>query len=76
LQTLHLEPIFYFFSGQTLNLKPIIFFLNGQTLNLEPFAAEICEPVDLEPQTLNLKMSDFPFFFFNRTAEQADSSPP
>jgi hypothetical protein len=54
MQTLHLEPIFYFFGGQTLNLKPIlvflevrtlnlepiIFFLNGQTLNLGPFPAE------------------------------------
>jgi hypothetical protein len=76
MQTLHLEPIFYISGGQTLNLKPIIFFLevrtldlnriifflNGQTLNLGPFAADICEPRNLQPQTLNLKMSDFPFF--------------
>ncbi len=75
MQTLHLEPIFHVFGGQTLNLKPIIFFLevqtlnlepyiiylNGQTLNLGPFAAEFCEPGNLEPQTLNLKMSDFPY---------------
>jgi hypothetical protein len=73
-QTLQLEPIFYFFGGQTLNLKPItfylevrtlnlepiIFFLNGQTLNLGPFAAKTCKPWDLEPQTLNLNMRDFP----------------
>jgi hypothetical protein len=73
-QTLHLEPIFYFFGGQTMNLKPIkfllevrtlnlepnIFFLNGQTLNLGPFAATTCKPMDLEPQTLNLNMRDFP----------------
>ncbi len=76
MQTLNIEPIFYFLGGQTLNLKPIIFslevqtlnlepivfFLNGQTLNLGPFAAEIREPGDLEPQTLNLKMGDFPCF--------------
>jgi hypothetical protein len=61
-ETLNLEPIFYFLGGQTLNLKPIIFFLNGQTLNLGPFAAEICESGDLEPQTLNLKICDFPCF--------------
>ncbi len=75
MQTSNLEPIFYVLGGQTLNLKPIkffltvwtltlepiIFFLNGQTLNLGPFAAEICEPGDLEPQTLNLKMGDFHF---------------
>jgi hypothetical protein len=73
-QTLHLEPNFYFFGGQTLNLKPdkfflevrtlnlepINFFLNGRTLNLGPFAAKTCEPWDLEPQTLNLNMRDFP----------------
>jgi hypothetical protein len=77
MQTLHLEPNFYFFGGQTLNLKPIIFFLevrtlnlellifflNGRTLNLKPFAAGICEPGDLEPQTLDLKMGDLPFFY-------------
>ncbi len=66
MQTLHLEPIFFFFFGgqplnlkpiifflevRSLNLEPIIFFLNGQTLNLKPFAAEICEPGNLEPQT-------------------------
>ncbi len=53
----------YFFSGSS-NLKPqtyYFFFLNGQTLNLGAFAAELCEPGDLEPQTLNLKMGDFPF---------------
>jgi hypothetical protein len=33
-QTLHLEPIFYFFGGQTLNLKPITFF--SGSLNLKP----------------------------------------
>jgi hypothetical protein len=75
-QTLHLEPIFYFFGGQTLNLKRIKFFLqvrtsnlepvffffllNGRTLNLGPFAAKTCKPWDLEPQTLNLNMRDFP----------------
>jgi hypothetical protein len=61
-QTLNLKPIIFYLEVQTLNLKPIIFFLNGQTLNLGPFAAEICEPGDLGPHTLNLKMGDFPFF--------------
>ncbi len=88
MQTLHLEPNFYFFGGQTLNLKPIIFFLevrtlnlellifflNGRTLNLKPFAAGICEPGDLEPQTLDLKMGDLPFFYC--TAKWTDNSPP
>jgi hypothetical protein len=60
----NLEPQTYYFflEVRTLNLEPIIFFLNGQTLNLGPFATEICEPGDLEPQTLNLKMGDFPCF--------------
>ncbi len=80
MQTLHLEPIFYFFGGQTLNLKPmiillevrtlnlkpIIFLLNGQTLNLKPFTVEICEPGDLQPRTLRLenKWVIFHFLFF------------
>ncbi len=61
-QTLNLKPIIFFLEVWTLNLEPIIFFLNGKTLNLGPFAAEICEPGDLEPQTLNLKICDVPCF--------------
>jgi hypothetical protein len=58
---LNLKPVKFFLEVRTLNLEPSIFFLNGQTLNLGPFAAEICEPGDLEPQTLNMKMGDSPF---------------
>jgi hypothetical protein len=61
--------IFFFLEVRTLNLEPIIFFLNGQTLNLKPFAAEICEPGDLEPQTLDLKIGDLPFFLFAQPNE-------
>jgi hypothetical protein len=43
--------------------------LNGQTLNLKPFAAEICEPGDLEPQIFDLKMGDLPFFLFSQPNE-------
>jgi hypothetical protein len=75
MQILNLETIFYFLGGQTLNLKPtiflevrtlnlepILFFLNGQTLNLGPFATEICEPGDLQPQTLKLENGRFSIF--------------
>ncbi len=50
----------FFLEVQTLNLEPIIIFLNGRTLNLGPFVAKTCKPWDLEPQTLNLNMRDFP----------------
>jgi hypothetical protein len=72
-QTLNLKPIIFFLKVWTLNLEPNTFFLNGQTLNLGPFAAQICEPGDLEPQTLNLRMGDFSSF--NPTAEWTDTSP-
>jgi hypothetical protein len=69
-QTLKLKRIIFSLEVRTSNLELIIFLLNGQTLNLGPFGAEICEPGDLEPQTLNLKMGDLPFFIkINRTAE-------
>jgi hypothetical protein len=48
MQTLHLEPILYFFNERTLNLEPIIFFLEVRTLNLEPIV------FFLNGQTLNL----------------------
>ncbi len=66
---MNLKPIIFSLEVRTLNLEPIIFSLNGQTLNLKPFAAKICEPGDLEPQILDLKMGDLPFFLFAQPNE-------
>ncbi len=67
----NLTPWTYFLFSRGSNLEPqtFFFFLNGQTLNLKPFVAEICEPGDLEPQTLDLTMGDLPFFLFAQPNE-------
>jgi hypothetical protein len=69
MQILHLEPIFLFCRGSNLEPQTYNFFPEWSNLEPEPFAAETCEPGDLEAQTLDLKMGDLPFFLFAQPNE-------